>query len=102
MIKCCDSCRSQMLKFVLRNPSNCLYLKVTISTACWIGILDKIAGRIISEGFRILVGKGWRYWTTSDRLLIGQTDIFVEMNPANDYKKYPVSVFVGDVYDPNG
>ena len=41
-------------------------------------------------------------WTTAERLLLGRSDAFIEMDPADNYKKYPVGVFVGDVYDPNG
>ena len=41
-------------------------------------------------------------WTTSERLALGRTDALIEMNPANNHKKYPVGVFVGDAYDPTG
>ena len=27
---------------------------------------------------------------------------FIEMSPANNYKKYPIGFFIGDVFDPNG
>ena len=41
-------------------------------------------------------------WTTLERIPFGRSEAFIEMNPANNYKKCPVGVFVGDVFDPNG
>ena len=69
----------------------------------WNYYLVKEDGKIFYEGYKNgqlrKVGNNWR---TSERIILGRTDAFLEMNPDDNYKKYPVGSFVGDVYDPNG
>ena len=69
----------------------------------WNYYLSRLDGSIYYEGYK---NQQWKKvgqnWTTAERLLLGRSDAYIEMNPADNYKKYPVGVFVGDVYDPNG
>ena len=42
------------------------------------------------------------YWITSERLKLQGLDAFIRMNPVDNYKKYPIGVFSGEIFDPNG
>ena len=58
----------------------------------WNYYLKKNDGMITYEGY---INQKWtkvgENWTTSERLALGRTDALIEMNPANNHKKYPVS-----------
>lgn len=69
----------------------------------WNYYLTRVNGKINYQGYKNTQWiKAGVNWTTSERILLSGSDAFIEMNPADNYKKYPVGRFFGDIYDPNG
>ena len=58
---------------------------------------------VFYEGYR---NSAWRKngksWIVSERLDVEGSETFFEMNPEDNNKKYPIGVFTGDMFDPNG
>ena len=67
----------------------------------WNFYLTRLDGEVQYEGYKNShikkVGENW----TSSNLFTSQ-EAFIEMNPADNNKKYPVGFFIGDVIEPNG
>ena len=69
----------------------------------WNYYLERADGDIYYEGY---INQQWKKvgenWTTAERLSHESSVAFIEMSPTDNYRKYPIGVFLGDVYDPNG
>ena len=67
----------------------------------WNYYLTRLDGEVQYEGYKNShLKKVGVNWTTSN--LFTSHEAFIEMNPEDNYKKYPVGFFIGDIIDPNG